>query len=104
MRNFRENEESVLTALIPKKPVALSIGRINIDQRVVENAIVEDNNKSSTYKIHHNINEVSFSEQVKSNDMILIKKGVIKVQKSALVSKRQVMLYRLRLIILIKNE
>ena len=40
-------KKSVLTALVPKKPVALSVGNINIDQRVVENALVEDKNKIS---------------------------------------------------------
>ena len=28
-------------ALVPRKPIALSVGSINIDQRVVENALVE---------------------------------------------------------------
>ena len=33
-------KESVLTALVPNKPAALSVGIINVDQRVVENALV----------------------------------------------------------------
>ena len=35
---------SVLTALVPKKPVGLSVSNINIDQRVVESTSVEDKN------------------------------------------------------------
>ena len=70
MCNFRENfgKESVLTALVPKKPVALPVGRINIDQRAVENASMEDKNSNSTYKVDDNINEkVTLCEQVESS-------------------------------------
>ena len=60
--------KSVLMALIQKKPVALSVGSINIDQRVVENASVEDKNNNPTYKIlHSNKEEVRFYEKVKRN-------------------------------------
>ena len=31
-------KESILTALVPKKPVALSVGSMNINEKVVENA------------------------------------------------------------------
>ena len=70
MCNFRENfgKESVLTVLVPKKPVALPVGRINIDQRAVENASMEDKNSNSTYKVDDNINEkVTLCEQVESS-------------------------------------
>ena len=40
--------ESVLTTLTPKKPVALSVGSIDVDQRVLENVSVEHKNNSST--------------------------------------------------------
>ena len=45
-------KESALTVLVPKKPVALSGGIIDVDQRVVESAIVNNKNKNniSTYK------------------------------------------------------
>ena len=62
-----------------------------------------------TYKIYENTNEeVNFCEQVESNDLlskiaILPKKGV-RVQKSTLVSERQEIPYRLRLLIQIKRE
>ena len=53
----------LVTALVPKKSVAPSVGSINIDS-------VEDKNNNSTYKIHDNTNEeVSFCEQVESNTM-----------------------------------
>ena len=71
MRNFRDifGKESVLTALVSKKPVALSVGIINVDQRVVvESAFLvkdENENNGSTYKIHNTNNEdVSFCDQV----------------------------------------
>ena len=58
-------------ALIQKKPVALSVSSINIDQRVSENASVEDKNNNSTYKIlHSNIVEVRFYEEVERNDIL----------------------------------
>ena len=56
-KTFRK--ESVLTALVPKKPIALSVGSINIDS-------VEDKNNNSTYKIHDYTNEVNFCEQFES--------------------------------------
>ena len=40
--------ESVLTTLTPKKPVALSVGSIDVDQRVLENVSVEHKNNTST--------------------------------------------------------
>ena len=45
-------KESALTALVPKKPVALSGGIIDVNQRVVESSIVKNKNKKniSTYK------------------------------------------------------
>ena len=56
-------KKSVLTALVPRKPVVLSVSSINIDQRVVENTSVEDQDNSSTYKINDNTNEkVNFCE------------------------------------------
>ena len=36
-------KESVLTVLVSKKYVALPVGSINVDQRVVENSVVRDN-------------------------------------------------------------
>ena len=45
--------ESVLTALMLKKPVTLSAGNINIDQRVLADvSSVEHKNDDLTYKIH----------------------------------------------------
>ena len=41
-------KELLLTVSVSKKPVALSVGSINVDQRVVENPLVEDKNKIST--------------------------------------------------------
>ena len=41
-------------ALVSKKPVALSVGSINIDQRVVENPLMEDKNKRLTCKTREN--------------------------------------------------
>ena len=59
------DKESVLTALVPNKSVALLV---NIDQRVVENASVEDQNNDSTYKVYDNTNEkVRFCEKVEHN-------------------------------------
>ena len=50
--------------MVSKKPVALSVGIINIDSSV------EDKNNNSTYKIHDNTDEeVSLSEKVESNIM-----------------------------------
>ena len=53
-------------ALVPKKPVALSVGSINVDHRVVRNPLAEDKTKISTYEIHEG---VSLCEQVESNDV-----------------------------------
>ena len=85
-------------ALVPKKPVALSIGSINV-------LSVEDKNKNSTYKIHHNTNEeVSFCEKIESRlQLIILIENIVRVQKAAYVSKRPVILCRLRLTILIKK-
>ena len=58
-------KESVLTALVPKKPVAQSLGSTNINQRVLENPLVEDKTKSLTYKIQESTNEVSRCEKIK---------------------------------------
>ena len=63
-------KESVLTALVPKKSVAPSVGSINVDQRVIKNTLVEDKNEYSTYEyeIHENTNDkVSFREQIEKN-------------------------------------
>ena len=60
-------KESAQTAINPKKPVALSVASISIDQELVENASVEDTDNNSTYKIRSNTNKVSSCEQVKSN-------------------------------------
>ena len=93
-------KESVVTALVPKKPVALTVSSINIDSG-------ENKNNSSTYKIYNDSEDVSFCElkvilcRLKST--ILIEKEV-RVQNSALVSKRQVMLCRLRLTLLVEND
>ena len=38
-------KEFILTALVPKKPVAMSVGIINVDQKVVERALVKDKTK-----------------------------------------------------------
>ena len=56
-------KEAVLTVLVPKKHLALSVGSINVDS-------VEDKNNGLTYKIHDNIDEeVRFCEQVQSNNL-----------------------------------
>ena len=61
-------KESLLTALRPKKTVALSVGSFNIDQRVVADASVENKNNISKYKTHDNTNEeVGFCENAKRN-------------------------------------
>ena len=60
-------KESAQTIIVPKKPVALSVASINIDQEVVENASVEDTNNNPTYKIRSNTNKVSSCEQVESD-------------------------------------
>ena len=60
-------KESAQTAINPKKPVALSVASISIDQEPVENASVEDTDNNSTYKIRSNTNKVSSCEQVESN-------------------------------------
>ena len=57
-------KQSVLMILMPKQNEALSVGRINVDQRVVENASGEEK-KESTYKIHNTIIEdISFCKGV----------------------------------------
>ena len=67
-KTFRK--ESVLTGLVSTKPVALSVDSINIDQRVVENASVQDKDNNLTYTIHGNANEkVSFCEQIERSGM-----------------------------------
>ena len=63
-------KESVLMTLVSKKPVALSVGIINVDQRVVESALVKDKNKNNTSTSIHNTNEdISFCVQVENNVM-----------------------------------
>ena len=62
----KNGKQSVLAALILKNSLVLSVGSINVDQRVGENLLVEDKNKMSTHKIHE---EVSFCEQVESNSL-----------------------------------
>ena len=46
-------KESILMGLVPKNPVALSVGNINIDS-------MEDKNNKSTYKIYNTNEDVSF--------------------------------------------
>ena len=82
-------KESILTVLVSKKPVALSVGSINV---VMENSSVEVKNESLTYEIHGNTNEeVSFLSKLivilcRLRLAILVKKGV-RVQTSALARK-----------------
>ena len=61
--------ESVLTVLVPKKPVALSVGSINVDQSAVKNILVGDKNGILTYKIHNTKEDVSFCEQIEGNTL-----------------------------------
>ena len=62
-------KESARTALVPKKPVALSGGIIDGDQIVVESAIMKNKNKHniSTYKTHNNNEDVRFCDRVIGN-------------------------------------
>ena len=61
-------KEFALLDIVPKNPVALLVGSINIDQRLIENVIVEDENNSSTYKTHDNTNkDVSFCDKIESD-------------------------------------
>ena len=53
-------KESVLTVLVPKKPVAESVGSINVGHRVVEKTLEEDKNEISTYKTHDTNEDVRF--------------------------------------------
>ena len=53
-------KESGLANLVPKKPVAMSVGSINIDQRVVENASMKGNSNILTYKIRNSGEEINF--------------------------------------------
>ena len=93
------DKETVLTDSVSTKPVGLSVGSINIDQRVIGNAPVEDKNNTSPYKIRHYTKEkVSVCEKVASNALpstilILLIEKEGRVQKSALVSKRQVIVF-----------
>ena len=66
-------KKSVLTALVPTQPVALSVGIINVDQRVVQSAFVKDKAKNniSTYKIHNTNEDVSFCKQAVGNTLSL---------------------------------
>ena len=79
-------KESVLTALVPKKPVALSVGSISVYQRDVGDPLVEDKNKRLTYKIHENNNEVNFREQIESSTLSPTIGGTDKGNKSSNVS------------------
>ena len=79
---------SAITALVSKKPVALSVGSINFDQRVVVNASIDDKSNNSTYKTHNTKEDVSFCENRKVmfchlRLAILVKKG-LNSPKSAL--------------------
>ena len=57
--------ESVLTALVPKKPVAQPVASINVHQKIGETpAAVEDRNKTFTYRIQESTNEVSCREKI----------------------------------------
>ena len=102
-------KEFALLDIVPKNPVALLVGSINIGQRLIENVIVEDENNSSTYKTHDNTNkDVSFCDKIESDGLWCTiddtnKKGV-RVQTSNFVNERQVMTCRLRLTILRKKE
>ena len=87
-------------ALIPIKTVVLSVGSININQRIVENLSVEDKNNYSTYKTHDNTltRKSAFLNKLKVMPRrlwlrILMEKMI--VQTSALVRKWKVMLRRL---------
>ena len=53
-------KESVLPALVPKKPVSLSVSRIIIDS-------VENKNSHSTFNILNTNEDVSFCKQVEGN-------------------------------------
>ena len=53
--------KSVVTALVPKKPVSQPVGKINADQSVGENPEVEGKNKSLTYKIQESPKDVKLS-------------------------------------------
>ena len=98
MRNIKKNigRGSILTALVPKKPVALSIGSINVDQKVGENPSVEDKNKSLTYKIQENANEVSSREKIESVNLAptIGDPDNEQLQMSTLVSKLKVTVCR----------
>ena len=62
-------KESVVKTLVSKKPVAQSVRSINVDQRVVENLLVEDKDIFFTYctKIHNTNEDVSFCEKIEGN-------------------------------------
>ena len=86
-------------ALVPKKPVALSVSSINNDQKAAENASGEEKNNNSAYTVYEDTNEeVSFYEQVQSNAMSSTigntDKNVVRVQTSTLVTGCYVMLCR----------
>ena len=59
---------------------------MNVDLRVVENPLVEVKNKSLTYKVHENTNEVSCCEKIESTNMASTVRNVDKESKSLNVS------------------
>ena len=70
MRSFGENilEETLVTALIPNKSIALTAVCINVDQRTLEGVSLWYNKGIPTYRIYDRTNGeiVSFCEQVQS--------------------------------------
>ena len=71
------SKQSVLTALVPKKSVALPVGGINVGQRAVENTSVKDKSNNLMHRIHENTNdEVRFCEQIESNKLSSSRKQV----------------------------
>ena len=62
-------KESVLTALVPKTPVVLPVGSVNVDQRVVKIHKWGARTKFQRPKIHNTNEDVSFCEQVEGNNM-----------------------------------
>ena len=63
--------------------MALSIGSINVNHRIVENPLVGDKNKNSASKIHE---EVSFRRKIDSNNRPLTIGNTGKGGKSSNVS------------------
>ena len=51
----KNHKEAVLTTLVPKKSLAQPVGSIKVDQKVGGKTVVEDKNKSLTYKIQQDV-------------------------------------------------